>query len=424
MKETSIKYHFEVLGLKPNSTLGEVKEAYKDLVKVWHPDRFSHDIKLQAKAQEKLKQINEAYEKIKNYKPEKSAIPKKETKSRSPRKTNSQSRTSTRKKTEETKSHSKSSAESKRQSEDNKKSKPNVNNNHSASTDTEENYSPFKNTQETIKHSSNFSPIFWAIVVIIGLAIFFIYKNRSQDNKNTVNAENINNKSTSESNSINSLAISSNEQLIAENISNQSNTNLKQKEISNSDTNENNNVIIGENENTHLSSANDTEPTSQTSQSVILTPQILAEQNKNSVQSTDENISPKQERRLVFNKGFFTIGSTKDDVLIAQGTPKSITGNTFGYDYSTVYFQNDRVIGWSNISRNLRVKMYSNSSTTESYFTVGSTKDDVIKIQGTPDNITGNTFGYGYSTVYFQNNQVKSWSNISNNLKVILKPKQ
>lgn len=62
-----INRYFEILGLKPGASLDEVKEAYLDLVKVWHPDRFAHDPKLQQKAQEKLKEINEAYQKIQDF---------------------------------------------------------------------------------------------------------------------------------------------------------------------------------------------------------------------------------------------------------------------------------------------------------------------------------------------------------------------
>src|SRR4029079_18185020 len=40
----------------------ELKAAHRDLAKVWHPDRFQHDPRLQEKAQEKLKEINEAYD--------------------------------------------------------------------------------------------------------------------------------------------------------------------------------------------------------------------------------------------------------------------------------------------------------------------------------------------------------------------------
>jgi hypothetical protein len=43
------------------------------------------------------------------------------------------------------------------------------------------------------------------------------------------------------------------------------------------------------------------------------------------------------------------------------------------------------------------------------YFTVGSTRDDVIRVQGTPDKVTAGVFGYGLSQVYFRNGRVNSW---------------
>lgn len=53
---------YEVLGVKPGVSNRDLKAAHRDLAKVWHPDRFLHDLRLQEKAQEKLKEINEAYE--------------------------------------------------------------------------------------------------------------------------------------------------------------------------------------------------------------------------------------------------------------------------------------------------------------------------------------------------------------------------
>ena len=53
---------YELLGVKPGVSPRELKAAHRDLAKVWHPDRFGHDPRLQQKAQEKLKEINEAYE--------------------------------------------------------------------------------------------------------------------------------------------------------------------------------------------------------------------------------------------------------------------------------------------------------------------------------------------------------------------------
>ena len=55
---------YEVLGVKPGVSMHELKAAHRDLAKVWHPDRFLHDPRLQEKAQEKLKEINEAYEQL------------------------------------------------------------------------------------------------------------------------------------------------------------------------------------------------------------------------------------------------------------------------------------------------------------------------------------------------------------------------
>lgn len=55
---------YEILGVRPGVSPQELKSAHRDLAKVWHPDRFAHDPRLQAKAQEKLKEINEAFDQL------------------------------------------------------------------------------------------------------------------------------------------------------------------------------------------------------------------------------------------------------------------------------------------------------------------------------------------------------------------------
>ena len=52
---------FSVLGLPATARPQAVKDAYRDLVKVWHPDRFAGDARLQAKATERMRELNEAY---------------------------------------------------------------------------------------------------------------------------------------------------------------------------------------------------------------------------------------------------------------------------------------------------------------------------------------------------------------------------
>lgn len=57
---------YNVLGLGPGASSEELKAAHRDLTKVWHPDRFLHDPRLQQKAQEKLKEINAAYDQLRS----------------------------------------------------------------------------------------------------------------------------------------------------------------------------------------------------------------------------------------------------------------------------------------------------------------------------------------------------------------------
>ncbi|QIR35692.1 DnaJ domain-containing protein [Tolypothrix sp. PCC 7910] len=52
---------YSVLGLQAGVSLTEIKQAYKTLVKKWHPDLFVNQPQLQKQAQEKMRLVNEAY---------------------------------------------------------------------------------------------------------------------------------------------------------------------------------------------------------------------------------------------------------------------------------------------------------------------------------------------------------------------------
>ncbi len=56
-----LQHAYDILALSPDASPQELHCAYRELVKVWHPDRFGDDPRLQNRAEEKLKQINEAY---------------------------------------------------------------------------------------------------------------------------------------------------------------------------------------------------------------------------------------------------------------------------------------------------------------------------------------------------------------------------
>src|SRR5262249_21375532 len=63
------EHALRVLGLERGATQQAIKDAYRDLIKVWHPDRFGSDARLREKAQDKLKEVNAAFEQLRGYSP-------------------------------------------------------------------------------------------------------------------------------------------------------------------------------------------------------------------------------------------------------------------------------------------------------------------------------------------------------------------
>lgn len=62
---SNIERCYEIFELKPGCSLQEIKQAYRRLAKTCHPDCFPHDSQLKQQAEEKIKQLNEAYEILK-----------------------------------------------------------------------------------------------------------------------------------------------------------------------------------------------------------------------------------------------------------------------------------------------------------------------------------------------------------------------
>ena len=58
----ALERYYSILELEPGGSLEEINQAYRDLAFVWHPDRYTHNPRLQQKAQAKLQAVNEAHE--------------------------------------------------------------------------------------------------------------------------------------------------------------------------------------------------------------------------------------------------------------------------------------------------------------------------------------------------------------------------
>lgn len=123
---------------------------------------------------------------------------------------------------------------------------------------------------------------------------------------------------------------------------------------------------------------------------------------------------------------YFTIGSSKSKVAEVQGfpfstQPGSAMESTWHYGKSYIQFENDIVSGYSNADNNLLVKMVPSASFKEekkdSAFSIGSTRDEVLSVQGTPVSANANfllheeTWYYGSSIVTFRNDVVISFIN-------------
>jgi len=110
---------------------------------------------------------------------------------------------------------------------------------------------------------------------------------------------------------------------------------------------------------------------------------------------------------------YITVGTTKAEVLAQQGPPTSSSQNLLIYGRSSLYFKDDRVIGWriDTASTPIRVKLWPHSyvDPKQAHYSIGSSKDEVLAVQGTPTAFTEDRFEYGDSVVYFRNDKVVSW---------------
>lgn len=105
-----------------------------------------------------------------------------------------------------------------------------------------------------------------------------------------------------------------------------------------------------------------------------------------------------------------SIGSTLGDVYAIQGVPTLTQGDTWYYGNSQIRFAYGKVISWKEhpddplrIVRDQPLQLHGTT------FDVGSTKEEVRAIQGTPVRETDTVWDYAPSRVYFRHNRVIRW---------------
>jgi hypothetical protein len=107
----------------------------------------------------------------------------------------------------------------------------------------------------------------------------------------------------------------------------------------------------------------------------------------------------------------FEVGDTKAKVRAIQGTPDNAAEDVFRYGSSLVYFKDGRVSNWSDGLPRLRVRAWPEfDGSLLDTFSLGSTRSDVVRAQGQPTAFTPQGYFYGSSAVFFGNDEVTGWS--------------
>lgn len=136
-----------------------------------------------------------------------------------------------------------------------------------------------------------------------------------------------------------------------------------------------------------------------------------SQQNSPIEQSVDNKTYEKSGQYVAAAKKFFTVGTSPGEVYEIQGVPTETEEDVWYYGNSMVYFKNGKVLRWDEHPSNpLKAKItLGGEDMNAKLFGVGSSKDEVLNVQGRPDRDGGNVWEYGVSRIYFDNDRVKGW---------------
>jgi hypothetical protein len=128
-------------------------------------------------------------------------------------------------------------------------------------------------------------------------------------------------------------------------------------------------------------------------------------------QSDGNNIDEDSGQHVPADVKYFTYGAPLGEVYAIQGVPTKAEQDIWYYGKSKVYFAKGKVLYWEEDPNNpLKAKItQGNEKTNARFFEKGSSKSEVLAVQGKPDRDAGNVWDYGVSRVYFDKDRVKGW---------------
>lgn len=122
-------------------------------------------------------------------------------------------------------------------------------------------------------------------------------------------------------------------------------------------------------------------------------------------------------------KRYYTIGSSQAEVLRLQGQPTRIHGQTWVYGLSEIHFRQGRVWRYNNFDGSLRIRLETGGQgESRGCVTLGSTPEDVLRTHGTPTRIEKDRWFYGYSEIRFKDGRVDGYDNYFGDLNIRLLP--
>ncbi len=117
------------------------------------------------------------------------------------------------------------------------------------------------------------------------------------------------------------------------------------------------------------------------------------------------------ENPIASKERFFTHGTSLGEVIAIQGVPTRTEKDVWYYGNSKIYFSEGSVIRWEESPDSLlkaEIRMES-PPPRANFFATGSTKAEVMAVQGAPERDAGNVWDYGMSRVYFEKDRVTKW---------------